>query len=273
LQVITPGNIFINGVTASGNTLFGAHLESGMDTLVSNSFFSSQTSGDAADQTGRGLEIISGGSTLLENVVIDGNQTFGANVQAGGDVFLDTLTVTNNGTNGIEVVTSCGNVFLTNGTYTGNGQYGLNILNSLLTTSGAPVFGGNGVGDVFNDPGTCVFAPAATPPSTPVEQPETPNAPVQDTTPGNQQGVNSLARAVKHSAAGAVFGVTKFSGGNLSAVEKITLNSFLGTSYLSNSDLHIGIFTGNYVYLYSASGLQILVLAPSPFKQFAINRP
>src|SRR5215212_2206875 len=66
LQVVTPGSIFINTVTASNNTLFGAHLDAGVDVFVSNSDFSNQTSGSATDQTGRGLEISSGGNVLLD---------------------------------------------------------------------------------------------------------------------------------------------------------------------------------------------------------------
>ena len=54
LQVVSDGSIFLQGVTASGNTLFGAHLEAGVDVLVSNSDFSNQTSGEGNPLTGRG---------------------------------------------------------------------------------------------------------------------------------------------------------------------------------------------------------------------------
>jgi hypothetical protein len=273
LQVITPGNIFINNVNASGNTLFGAHLESGLDTVVSDSTFSNQTSGNAADQTGRGLEIISNGNVFLQNVIIDGNQTFGANILAGGEVHLRNMTVTNNGTNGIEVETSCGNVFIFDGTYTGNGGYGLSILNSLLTTNGAPVFGGNGLGDVFNDPGTCVFAPATplTPP-TPPTPPQEPESPAQEPqAPVERQ--ESLAQIVKHAlmtknvsritksaAAGSMVGGT--SG-------MVTLNNLFGVA--SQGSQTASLFTGNYKFIYS--GLEIIAIVPNAFSELALNRP
>lgn len=269
LQVITPGNIFIDGVNASGNTLFGAHLESGMDTFVSNSTFSNQTSGDTADQTGRGLEIISNGSVFLENVTIDGNQTFGANIQAVDEVHLNNVTVTNNGANGLEVQTSCGNVFLINGTYTGNGGYGLNILNSLLTTTGAPVFGGNGLGDVLNDPGTCVFSPATpltppTLPTPPVQQPETPVegpwAPVERQ--------DSIAQILKQALMSKdLTKITKSAAAGASGM--VTLNNLFG--FASHDNQTISIFTGNYKFVYS--GLEIIAIVPNAFSELAVNRP
>lgn len=274
LQVITPGNIFINNVNASGNTLFGAHLESGLDTFVSNSTFSNQTSGDNADQTGRGLEIISNGSVLLDTVIIDGNQTFGADILAGADVHLRNLTVTNNGTNGMAVETSCGNVLLFDGTYTGNGEYGLSILNSLLTTNGAPVFGGNGLGDVFNDPGTCVFSPATplappTPPTPPAQQPETPVE--GPSTPVERP--DSLAYIVKHGLMSKnVTKITKSAAtGSLvgGASGTVTLNNLFGFAPLGKQTA--SLFTGNYKFVYS--GLEIIAIVPNAFNELALNRP
>ena len=125
LNVITSGNIFINFVDASNNTLFGAHLEAGSDVVISDSQFNNETSGSTTDQTGRGLEIISGGNVFLSNVSLDSNQTFGANIQAGGLVFLDTVTATNNGLDGVDVQSNCTTVFLNAGNYANNGGYGL----------------------------------------------------------------------------------------------------------------------------------------------------
>jgi hypothetical protein len=162
LQVIAGdasnvGDISLNGVIASNNTLFGAHLESNGDVTVSKSDFSGQTTGVATALLGRGLEIVSGGTVFLDNTTINNNQTFGANIQANSDVFLDAVTATGNGTNGVEVKGNCSTLWLTNGTYSSNGQYGLSITDLQLDQSGTPIFASNGAGDIFHNPTTCVF--------------------------------------------------------------------------------------------------------------------
>ena len=259
LQVVTDGSIFLEGVTASGNTLFGAHLEAGQNVVVRTSDFSNQTTGDATALTGRGLEVIAGGIVRIENVTLNNNQTFGADIQAGGNVFLDTVTASGNGTTGVEVQTSCRTLFLIGGTYQNNGQYGLSVLNSLLTQVVAPVFANNTAGNLFQDPGTCVFPPTTppTPPATPpVYQPNdlgavAPRLPAAD--------AKSLARS------------WQLSGGSLSASEAsmATLNTFL-TTY-GYSGVHIGPFTGKYAYLYLSSGMQIVAFDTDSLNEFAMN--
>jgi hypothetical protein len=262
LQVITDGNIFLNGVTASNNTLFGAHLESGlnMDVSISNSTFSSNTSPTNGPLVGRGLEVISGGNVLMENVTLDNNQTFGAHIQAAGAVFLDSITATNNGTNGVEVVANCTDVFLINGTYSNNGEYGLSVLNGNLTQSGAPVFANNVAGNIFNNPGTCVFTsptPPTTPPTTPpVYKPNDVGAVVPFI-----PGVSSLTKS------------QSFSSGSLNpaAAGMVSLNSFLANHGMAYNNTHIGVFTGKYAYVYLSSGMQIVAYSPSPANELALN--
>lgn len=262
LQVITDGNIFLDGVTASDNTLFGARLESGLDVLVTNSTFSNNTSGTEPGNpvVGRGLEVVTTGNVLMENVTLSNNQTFGANIQAGGAVFLDTITATGNGTNGVEVEATCTDVFLMDGTYTDNGGYGLSVINGNLTQSGAPVFANNVAGNIFNDPGTCVFAPPTTP-TTPTNPPVyKPNdvGPVVPVIPG----VTALGKAVS------------FSGESLSAPSAagmVSLNSFLAGHGMTYSNTHIGVFTGKYAYVYLSSGMQIVAYTPSPANELAVN--
>lgn len=255
LQVVTQGSIFLDGVNASDNTLFGAHLDAGADVQITNSNFSNNTTGSATDVLGRGLEVISAGNVSMTNVVLDNNQTFGANIQTTtGFVFLDNVTATNNGTNGVEVeVAGCSSVFLINGTYTGNGQYGLNIVNGVFTQSGG-VFGSNGAGDILHTT-TC---PAPTSPTT------TPTTPV---TPG----VNSLAGVTKASLMGAS-GVFKSSVGILSASGRpvVTLNSFLASSKLAGG--HVGLFFGKYAFVYFSDGsMQIIMLSPNSLDGLAMN--
>jgi hypothetical protein len=260
LQVVTDGSIFLDGVTASNNTLFGAHLESGLDILVTNSDFSNQTSGDATALTGRGLEIISGGNVLMQNVTLNNNQTFGAQIQAGADVFLDTVTADGNGTTGLQVQTNCGTLFLMGGTYQNNGQYGLSILSTALNQSVAPVFANNGAGNIFQDPGTCVFAPA-TPPTPPANPPVYQPNDLGAVAPRHQGSADADAFARSWRLAG---GSLSASGANMA-----TLNTFL-TAY-GYSGVHIGPFTGKYAYVYLSSGMKIVVFDSSSLNEFAMN--
>jgi hypothetical protein len=257
LQAVTDGSIFIDGVTASGNTLFGAHLEAGGNVLVANSDFSNQTSGDANTLTGRGLEIVSGGNALLQNVTLNNNQTFGADIQAGGGVLLENVTADGNGTTGVELQTNCGTLILIGGTYQNNGQYGLSILNTAINQIAAPVFANNTAGNIFNDPGTCVFSPSTPPTTPPVYQPNDPGA-VAPRIPGAAASADTFARSAK------------VASGALDAYGRMaTLNSFLAA--YNYSGLHIGPFTGKYAYVYLSSGMQIVAFDPSSLNEFAMN--
>ena len=85
LNVVTPGLISLDGVNASNNNLFGAHLE-GSTVNVTNSSFNDNGTGTNKAPLGRGLEIVSGGTVTISLIEANGNQLFGANVQAVGDV-------------------------------------------------------------------------------------------------------------------------------------------------------------------------------------------
>jgi hypothetical protein len=251
LQVVTLGNIFLDTVTASDNTLYGARLD-GAIVSVSNSIFSNQTSGSATDLTGRGLEIVSDGNTLLQNVTLDNNQTFGASIQAGGNVDLNNVTATNNGTDGVQVQGNCTTLFLINGTYSNNGQYGLSVTNAALNQSGSPIFAANGAGDIFQDPGTCVFT---------VSGGSTPTTPVILQQSGNifTSSTNNTLLGNNAFNTGMNFKSTSSISSNL---VKVTLNSFLANTRLAN-DIHVSIFMGKYVYLYSSDGMQIVAYSSS----------
>ena len=264
--VTTGGNINLDTVTASNNTLFGAHLETkgaGTFVLVRNSDFSTQTSGNTTTQTGRGLEVISAGDILLQNVTLNNNQTFGANLQAGGNISLDTITATGNGTNGVEAKGTldaqnhCGTLILTNGTYTNNGQYGLTITDLLLDQRGTPILTPNGAGGIFQNPTTCVAATPVTPPTPPAAAAQT------DTTVTDSLTVASLfspssygfsSRRVGHTAIGSLIG-------NVNNSRNVTLNSFLANSTLARST-GVGLFVGKYAYFDTLSGMQIFAYFP-----------
>jgi len=264
----TVGNITLTAVTASNNTLFGAHLEANGDVTILASNFSNQTSGSATDQTGRGLEVISGGTVLLDTVTLNDNQTFGANIQAAGDIFLDNVTATHatqSGTNGVEVHGNCTTLFLINGTYSNNGQYGLSVINAALNQSGSPIFAGNGLGNIFLDPGTCVFpvSGSSTPstPTTPVTSQQSGNV-LTGTTNSTLSGSNTLNTSMSF----------KSSNSISSNLGNVTLNSFLANTRLAN-DIHVSIFMGKYAYIYSSSGMQIVAYAPSSLNHVAMVGP
>jgi hypothetical protein len=260
LQVVTDGNIFLNLVDASNNTLYGARLDAGGIVNISSNVtpgttpyvtvttFSNNTTGSATNPLGHGLEIVSAGNVRIEGMVLDGNQTFGAHIQSGGFVLLDNVTATNNGTNGVEVeVAGCATVLQFNGTYTGNGQYGLNIVNGVFSQSGG-VFGSNGAGDILHTT-TC---PAPAVPTTPAP------------------GANSLAGVTKASFMGAS-GLFKSSVGTFGARQVVTLNSFLAGNKLASGG-HVGLFFGKYAFVYFSDGsMQIIMLSPNSLDGLAMN--
>jgi hypothetical protein len=233
-------------VTASENTLFGAHLEAAQNVTISNSIFSNNTSNNAAALTGRGLEIIAGGDVFLDAVTLNNNQTFGADIQSDGDVFLSGVTASGNGTNGVQVqTTGCGSLFLSGGTFTDNGQYGLSVLGTEILQSPAPVFGGNGSGNIFEDPLGCPFTPPAPAPP-PAYLPNDPGAVVPNV-PGN---------------------VVSTGNGNTATT---SLNSFLAFHDAARRGLLIGPFTGKYGFVYLPFGMQVVQYTPNSLQELAMN--
>lgn len=242
LNVVTPGNIFINMVTASNNTLFGAHLEGGGDVIVSSSDFSNQAS-DSPEPLGRGLEVISGGNIFLDNVTLNNNETFGADLQAAQDVYMESVTATGNGTDGVALQAIC--THLIGGTFTGNGAYGLNLGTSSLDMVIMPAFGGNVLGDIF--PQTPVSCAAPVPPAPPVANPVT----------GGARVTGGTASSVLDEAAGNV----EKSASAGSGYASVTLNTYLANTRTGTSSSH-GIFIGKYAYVHTLSGLQIFAIVP-----------
>lgn len=254
LQVFSQGDIALFLVTASNNMLFGAHLDAGGNVRVSSSSFSNQTSGSTTDQTGRGLEVISAGNIILDNVLIDNNQMFGANLQAGGDIFLDAVTATNNGLDGVDAQGSCTAVFLGDGTYSNNGQYGLSVTNAALNQSGTAVFANNGTGDIFEDPGSCVFN--TTNNTGGVNNTGSVSAPVTFTT--NPVQVPMQQRKSFYS------GPVNFAPAAGVGSQTPAGNYFLAVTGTTRGVVRLHMFTGNYAAIYSDSGvLHVITFSPS----------
>jgi hypothetical protein len=251
LQVTTLSDISIGNTNANNNTLFGGQLKAGGQVIVSNSSFSN-TSTDPATSTailGKGLEITSTGNTSLANVVLDNNQTEGADIQAGGDVFLDSVTATNNGNNGVLVNGVC--VHLNGGTYSGNGQYGLNLGTSALDLITAPVFSGNGAGDIFQStPVSCAPVLVSQPPVV-SEPPVVSGFPVLNT--GTDLANNNTGSAN-------LFSGSLASAGSGASSKNISLISFLTNS--ESTIVSFGTFIGVYTYVDTPDGLQIFALYP-----------
>jgi hypothetical protein len=128
LNVVTLGLINLDGVNASDNHLYGAHLEGGT-VEVKNSSFNNNGTGAGNTPLGRGLEVISEGTVVISMIEANGNQLFGANIDAAGDVTVTASDFTGNyhlvGTSpegyGLQIATP-GNITLVSDT----GGFGLN---------------------------------------------------------------------------------------------------------------------------------------------------
>ena len=252
LQVTSLDSIFINNVTASNNFLFGAQLDAAGDVIVTNSFFDNNSTGSLTDVLGYGLGITSGQSVFMETVSLSGNQLYGGNIQATGDAFLDFITATNNGTNGVEVDATC--TFLTGGTFTGNGEYGISLTNSALNQFVAPTFGGNGLGDISPaTPGPCPVAAAG------------------GNSGGGSTGGGTIGSGTGNTQLVSLSTIAGASGKGLGLMNgTMSLNGlFTSKNHLftvstakSGNVTTIGIFTGKYAYIHSANGLHIILLQP-----------
>jgi hypothetical protein len=258
LQVTSLDSIFINNVTASNNFLFGAQLGAAGDVVVTNSFFDNNTTGSLTDALGYGLGITSGQSVFMETVSLNGNQLYGGNIQATGDAFLDFITATNNGTNGVEVDATC--TAINGGTFTGNGEYGISLTNPALDQVGSPVFGGNGLGDIFPAaPGACPVALGGG---------NTGGGSTGNGTTGNTSGQSQLASLSTIAAAGPTnlmgksLGLANSASMSLNGLFTGNYHMFIVSTSQSGNVTKIGIFTGKYAYIHSSGGLQIVLLQP-----------
>jgi hypothetical protein len=257
-------SIFLNGVTASGNGLTGASLDGGGITIT-NSIFSNNTTGSSTDLLGNGLLVAGAGNVVLFNVAMDGNQLNGGTIQTVANTTLDSVTATNNGTDGVQVEAIC--THLNSGTYSGNGQYGLNLTTSALDLAVMPTFGGNTGGDIFPaNPVTC--APALLSP-----------------TPGTNPGsvVTSLGSSVSTNTSNLQQAVSFIpntgNGASGTSLLGLSLNGLFGITREATADAMVtSIFAGQYIYVYtiynadtdpSLDNLQIIFLTPAPRTQVA----
>lgn len=245
LAITSQSNISLNNVTALNNMLFGAELSSTVGNVnVSNSTFSNTSTGSAANAVGQGLGISTGGSVILANVVLDNNQTFGATIQA-RDVTLENVTATNNGSDGIAINALCTSV--NGGMFSGNAGHGLN-----LGTSGLALVAPPTAGDIF---------PAAPPVCTIVGG--------NPGTPGDTSGSTTIYAALPINPLQdyTIIPVTDaFTAG--STTNTVTFKSILDK--VAGGGFFFGIFTGQYSYIYTDTGLQIFVLV-SPLSPTAVR--
>jgi hypothetical protein len=262
--VTTGGDININNVEALDNTVYGALLNASQNVTVgNNSDFGIVTLNDPInvpiDPNNFGLQIIAGGDVFLDTITLNNNATFGADITAGGNVFLNAVTALGNGTNGVQVeTTNCGELFLIGGTYGGNSQYGLTVLGTKLTPSGVQVFNPpNGIGNISQDPGTCSFV--APPPPPVVYKPVDTGA----VAPGS--GTSQVRTVGYYGAA------NPLAGGSSKTGNMMSLNSFVSSSMTAGQATHISLFTGRYAYIYSSSGMQIVVFVPNSADQLAMG--
>ncbi|HSL44704.1 MAG TPA: hypothetical protein VK897_14805 [Anaerolineales bacterium] len=270
LFITGGGNVAINNVTADNNRLFGAQIDAVGTVSINDSSFSNNrgVTEDATGTThhGHGLQITTLADIFLNNVTADNNSLFGGQLNAGGevaiaggsfsntstgdnaaalgkgldiisagDVSLSAVTANDNDTDGAAVQGVCTN--LDGGTYSGNGQYGINLGNSALNLISSPTFANNGAGDIFpENPPTCGGVAVA---------------PTTTTTSAAVTNVfTSLQVAPKATATGSS---SNTSSGGVSLTE-----------FMKGNGIAFGsIFFGQYAYLDSSSGLQVVALAPA----------
>jgi hypothetical protein len=202
---------------------------------VSNSEFSNTSTGSAANAVGQGLNISTGGSAILANVVLNNNQTFGAAIQA-RDVRLGNVTATGNGSDGVAINALCTSV--DGGMFSGNTGHGLN-----LGTSGLELVAPPTAGDIFPAaPAVCTIVGGS------------------PTTPGDISGATTVYAALPINPPQdyTIIPVTDaYTAG--SALNAVTLKSILDK--VAGGGFFLGIFTGQYSYIYADTGLQIFVLS------------
>jgi hypothetical protein len=231
LQITTLADIIINNTNASGNMLFGGQLNAGGQVAIANSTFSNTSTGSDANALGKGLEIV-GGNTNLASVVLDNNQTYGATIQTPGTVWLQTVTATNNGADGVALQAAC--TTLLGGTYSGNAGYGLNLGNSSLNLLGAATFSNNGAGDMFpENPATCSLFTASAAPAANVFTSAQVSPQASDTT---------------------------------AAAEAVSLSTYMA----GTKSAHGSIFFGKYAYAESDAGIQVFAYV-SPTDSLAMD--
>ncbi|HSM72954.1 MAG TPA: right-handed parallel beta-helix repeat-containing protein [Anaerolineales bacterium] len=250
LKINSLSDIFINNTTATNNMLFGGQLSAAGLVNVANSNFSDTSTDAGQPALGTGLEIVSNGNASLFNVILNHNQTDGAMVASGGDIYLDDMIATNNGANGVSIEGSC--THLNGGEYTGNGQYGLNLGNSALNLVNPANMSGNGAGDIFPvSPPVCTAATGGTPPvsgSSPF---------VPGITPANSVNYPNLFVGYFNSeTSGLADGATQ----NISLLTFLAENTLGAAAFDPSTD---GPFTGRYIYIHSDNGL-IYVVALLP---------
>jgi hypothetical protein len=89
LKVVTRGDIYLYGVTAEVNVLYGAYLKTNGSVYITSSNFSRNAYSSGRTRDGYGLQVISGANVWLWDVQADGNNLFGAKVQAVGNVTIE----------------------------------------------------------------------------------------------------------------------------------------------------------------------------------------
>jgi hypothetical protein len=251
LQVNSVGGIFLGNVTADNNMLYGAQLTSGGEVDISFSSFSNTSTGSSSNALGKGLEVNSGGDISLLNVVVNNNQTIGADLRATGDVTLNNVTATGNGSDGVLIQGVCTSV--NGGTFTGNGGYGLNLGTSGIDVLTAPTFSNNSAGDLF--------------PATPVICTVLGGNPTTPGNTGNPASPTFAALPINPPQDYSIIPVTDaFTAGSIST--GVTLKSIL--TKVEGGGFFFGIFTGQYSYIYTDTGLQVFVLS-SPLDPLAVQ--
>ena len=182
---LSAGLINLDTVTADGNYLYGADLETGGNVNIFGSSFSGNaTPADQVNAEG-GLMIKSDGFVFLDTVTANDNRMFGATIDAKNYidiedsifsnnlngpglsatspvyVTLSNVSALDNAGDGAYANTACVNLN-NGGAYTSNGGYGLNVANGLVNENSTPTYANNTLGDTNPNPfNPCTSASSA----------------------------------------------------------------------------------------------------------------
>ena len=140
LIVRSGGNVTLDTVQANDNPMIGADIQAAGTVSITNSDFSNNQGLTISAEGvptffGYGLQVISGGTIVLDNVTASNNRLFGAHLESGADVIVVNSTFSNNSTGsdtdligrGLEVITTGGVVTLSGVTASNNQVFGINL--------------------------------------------------------------------------------------------------------------------------------------------------
>ncbi|MFT3895214.1 MAG: hypothetical protein QM730_26615 [Anaerolineales bacterium] len=226
LDIESSGPVLILWTTVSNNQNYGANIKADGDVTIVTSTFSGNYHTVGTSRVGYGLQIVTLGNITLDadnsgvgvqsnqngtGAILQGNNITvnngsflnngsgdGLTINASGTVTLTNVTASGNKQDGVDVTTpACAVVQVNNGTFTNNTQYGLRVNGGILSTTGTQTFGGNGAGNIFQNPATCAIVLSTGTTGTTVTSPSNTSTTVSSSTQTNNTTVTTDKKNTK----------------------------------------------------------------------------